>query len=265
MMEDPVEKRAEEPFDVKYATSLCVTAELRIIPSRADVENLSTALRAAITEIKWLREGAEQAADALLRERRERGDDLRTIAAALDHVPVIQRPDGTTSTGADAVAHAVGLLQGQAAALQAGGKALLESLGEYVRQSMHFNREWRSGIVAIEAALSPTAGAGWRSPKEVAEMERKAAGLRKELATVLDILRRCHPGPLPPPHAKNTADAIDDALQSNDAGRALVEERGRLREALECANEALGNVAILHPELNLLPVINRADRALVTP
>lgn len=34
------------------------------------------------------------------------------------------------------------------------GEALLGSLGEYARQSMYFNPEWKSGIVAMEAALA---------------------------------------------------------------------------------------------------------------
>ena len=38
--------------------------------------------------------------------------------------------------------------------LREAAKLLLESLEEYVRQSMHFNPEWRAGIKAIEAALA---------------------------------------------------------------------------------------------------------------
>lgn len=33
-------------------------------------------------------------------------------------------------------------------------RSLLHSLGEYVRQSMHSNPEWRAGIVAVESALA---------------------------------------------------------------------------------------------------------------
>jgi hypothetical protein len=39
--------------------------------------------------------------------------------------------------------------------LQKAARALLESLGEYVRQSMHSNPEWASGIKALEAELGP--------------------------------------------------------------------------------------------------------------
>jgi hypothetical protein len=36
--------------------------------------------------------------------------------------------------------------------LRVAGEKLLHSLGEYVRQSMHANPEWRDGIEAMEAA-----------------------------------------------------------------------------------------------------------------
>ena len=38
-------------------------------------------------------------------------------------------------------------------ALAEAGAALLESLGEYVRQSMMLNPEWSAGIAALEALL----------------------------------------------------------------------------------------------------------------
>jgi hypothetical protein len=37
--------------------------------------------------------------------------------------------------------------------LASAGRSLLASLGEYVRQTMHGNPEWRDGIVHMEAAL----------------------------------------------------------------------------------------------------------------
>lgn len=43
-----------------------------------------------------------------------------------------------------------------AARLREAGRSLLTSLGEFVRQSMHANPEWRDGIAAIEEAIATT-------------------------------------------------------------------------------------------------------------
>jgi hypothetical protein len=41
----------------------------------------------------------------------------------------------------------------EAHALALASQELLHSLGEYIRQSMHMNPEWRSGITMVEQAL----------------------------------------------------------------------------------------------------------------
>jgi hypothetical protein len=53
-------------------------------------------------------------------------------------------------------------LEAAVARLKNAGKALLDSLGEYVRQSMYSNPEWKSGIAAMQLALTtaPASGEG---------------------------------------------------------------------------------------------------------
>lgn len=62
--------------------------------------------------------------------------------------------------GADGDLYVSQLAEAQAGAsvMREAGHSLLESLGEYVRQSMHGNPEWRAGIVAIERALASDVG-----------------------------------------------------------------------------------------------------------
>ncbi len=52
------------------------------------------------------------------------------------------------------LAEALDVERARAAKLAEAGNLLLESLGEYIRQSMHFNPEWREGIDAMKAALA---------------------------------------------------------------------------------------------------------------
>jgi hypothetical protein len=44
-------------------------------------------------------------------------------------------------------------LKGEKDSVLAAGEELLRSLGEFTRQSMHANPEWKSGIEAMEKAL----------------------------------------------------------------------------------------------------------------
>ena len=62
-----------------------------------------------------------------------------------------------------------------AIAIALAARSLLESLGEYVRQSMHLNPEWRSGIVAVESAL------GFRGVRAEVQLNQAIAeGLERE-------------------------------------------------------------------------------------
>lgn len=58
----------------------------------------------------------------------------------------------------DRLAAQIAEAEAGAATMRDGCKRLLDSLEEYVRQSMYLNPEWRDGIVAVQAALATGAG-----------------------------------------------------------------------------------------------------------
>lgn len=99
-------------------------------------------------------EAAERERDAVKRKAAEHAATLFNLATDVLHVPVNQAI-------IEAVREVVAKLDASeraASAMRNAGELLLESLEEYVRQSMHSNPEWRAGIVAIEAALKSDAG-----------------------------------------------------------------------------------------------------------
>jgi hypothetical protein len=71
-----------------------------------------------------------------------------------------------------------------AAAMRRAGHALLASLGEFVRQSMHANPEWRSGIVDFENALRGDAGRAVAD--EIKSLKKHNAGLAEALREAAD-------------------------------------------------------------------------------
>jgi hypothetical protein len=90
--------------------------------------------------------------------------------------------------------------EADARALGKASSALLHSLGEYVRQSMHANPEWRSGVQAAEESLFACAkrlGPDVLAPEpppradptEVAQLRAEAKRLREALEGVLAVSR----------------------------------------------------------------------------
>jgi DNA repair exonuclease SbcCD ATPase subunit len=106
-------------------------------------------------------------------------------------------------------------------------EALLTSLGEYIRQSMALNPEWRAGIEAVRAAMGPHPPSAllWleRNARQVAENALEET--QEKLKHVEDILERHQP-------IIERWSQLDDDFQAwrNDLEANLTVERTRVDE-----------------------------------
>jgi len=121
--------------------------------------------------------------------------------------------------------------------LSAAAVSLKESLGEYVRQSMYFNPEWRPGLDAIDAALSIASRA-------LAALRAAPAGPAVEGANEVSpgVYVGRESTSVFARGAAESAIALDTKTKVAGAWRQLFEERSRLWRAAEAKLRAIGEL-----------------------